>query len=64
MMLSIYTKFPENIIDGNKVIEHSADKIFIRNISKRHNFTNIVGGITFLVLCTLSDTSLFLYPVS
>ena len=41
-----------------------ADKIFIRNISKGHNFTKIVGGVTVLVLCTLSDTSLFLYPVS
>ena len=55
----ICTKFHENILDGINVIE----QIFIRNISKGHNFTKIVGGVSFLVLCTLSDTSLFLYPV-
>ena len=39
-------------------------KIFIRKISEGHNFTKIVGGVTALVLCILSDNSLFLYPGS
>ena len=63
MLLNICTKFHENILDSIKVINR-ADKIFIRNISKEHNFTKIVGGVTVLVLCILADTSLFLYPVS
>ena len=45
-------------------LQSRADKIFIRNISKGHNFTKTVGGIIVLVLCTLSVASLFLYPVS
>ena len=58
MLLYICTKFHENILYGIKVIKQKFE------ISKRHNFTNIVGGDTVLVLCTLSVTSLFLYPVS
>ena len=61
MLLYICTKFHENILDG---VGYRADKSFIRKISKGHNFTKIVGGVTVLVLCKLSDISLFFYPVS
>ena len=46
------------------VLSYRVDKIFIRNISKGHNFAKIVGGVPVLVLCTLSETILFLYIVS
>ena len=62
MLLYICTKFHENIDHGD--LSYKADKIFIRNISKGHNFTKIVSGVTVLVLCILSDTSLFYCPVS
>ena len=38
--------------------------IFIRKISKGHNLPNTVGGVLFLVLCTLPDSGLYLYQVS
>ena len=62
MLLYICTMFNENILDGMKVIEQTrfSNVIFQRG----HTFTKNLGGVTFLVLCTLSDTSLFLYPVS
>ena len=31
---------------------YRTDKISIRKISKGHNFTKIVGGVTVLVICT------------
>ena len=61
MLLYICIKLHGNIIGGIKVIERT--RFSLKN-SKGHNFTNIVGGVTVLVLCTLSNTSLFLYPVS
>ena len=33
-------------------------------ISMGHNSVKIVGGVTVLVLCTLSDDDLYLYKVS
>ena len=38
--------------------------IFIRKISKGHNSVKNVGGVSILVLCTLSDDGLYLYQVS
>ena len=38
--------------------------IFIGKISKGHNSIKNVGGVTVLVLCTLSDDGLHLYKVS
>ena len=38
--------------------------IFIRKISKDHNSVKNVGGVSDLVLCTLSDDGLYLYQVS
>ena len=38
--------------------------IFIRKISKGHNSVKNVGGVSVLVLCTLSDDGLYLYQVS
>ena len=38
--------------------------IFIRKISKGHNSVKNVGGLSVLVLCTLSDDGLYLYQVS
>ena len=62
MLLYICTKFHENIFDGIKVIGQT--RFSLEKNSKGHNFTKVVGGATVLVLGTLSDTSLFLYPVS
>ena len=61
MLLHICNKFHENIIDDNKVIEQ---KRFPLKFSRENNLTKIVGGVTVLVLSTLSDTSIFFYPVS
>ena len=36
----------------------------IRKISKGHNSVKNVGGVSVLVLCTLSDGGLYLYKVS
>ena len=38
--------------------------IFIRKISKGHNFVKNEGGVPILVLCTSSDDALYLYKVS
>ena len=38
--------------------------IFIRKISKGHNSVKNVGGVSVLVLCTLSDDGLYLHQVS
>ena len=38
--------------------------IFIRKISKGHNFVKNVGGFMVLFLCTSSDNGLYLYRVS
>ena len=38
--------------------------IFLRKISKGHNSTKIVGGVSILALCTSSDDGLHLYQVS
>ena len=35
--------------------------IFSIKISKGHNSANSVGGVTVLILCTLSDIDLLLY---
>ena len=37
---------------------------FIRTISKGHNSIKNVGGVSVLVLFTLSDDALYLYQVS
>ena len=62
MMVYIYTKFHENVLDGIKVIEWTP--IFIAKISKGHYSVKNVGRVTVLVLSTLSDDSLYLYKVS
>ena len=61
MLLNICTKFHENILDDIKVIEQTR---FSLDIFQRGILSQIVGGVTVLVFCTLSDTSLFLNPVS
>ena len=61
MLLYISTKIHENILDSIvKEQTRFSLEIFQRGII----FTKIVGEVTVLVLCTLTDTSLFLYPVS
>ena len=61
MVIYISTKFHENIVDG---ISYRADTIFVRKISKGHNFVKNVGGLSLLVLCTSSDDGLYLHQVS
>ena len=62
MLLNICPKFHEIILGCMKVIEQTrfSLEIFQRGILSQKN----VEGVTVLVLCTLPDTSLFLYPVS
>ena len=38
--------------------------IFIRKVSKGHNSVKCVGGVSVLVLYTLSDDGSYLYQVS
>ena len=57
MLLYICTKFRENILNGIKVIEQT--RFSLEKYQKGRNFTKIIGGVIVLVLCTLSDTSLF-----
>ena len=54
--------FHEKILYGIKVIVQT--RFSLEKISKVHNFTKIIGRVTVLILCSLSDTSLFLHPVS
>ena len=61
-MIYISTKFHENILDG--IEKYRADTIFIRKISRGHNSIKNVGGMSVLVICTLSDDGLYLYQVS
>ena len=58
MVVYICTKFHENILHGNQVIEWTLFP------SKGHNSVKIVGGVLILVLCTSSDDGLYLYQVS
>ena len=51
----ICTKFQENISKGFRVIERTRTEIFIGALFHKH-----VGGVTVLVLCTLSDYALCL----
>ena len=62
MLLHIFTWFHENILDGIKVIEQT--RFSLEKFQRGMIYTNIVGGVTVLVLCTLPDTCLFLFPVS
>ena len=59
MMVYISTKFHENILNGIKI----ADTSFIAKILKGHNSVKIVGGVTVLFLCILSDSGLYFYKV-
>ena len=61
MVVYICTKFHENILDGIKFIERTR---FSQEIFQRGYSINNVGGVTVLVLCTLSDGRLHLYIVS
>ena len=61
MMVYISTKFHENILGGIKVIQNHG---FHQKFSKGHNSVRNVGGVTVLLLCTLSDDGLYLYQVS
>ena len=61
-MVYICAKFHENILDG---ISYRANMSFIKKNSKGHNSVKAnVGGVTVLILCTLSDSGLFLYKLS
>ena len=62
MLLYICTKFHENIPDDIKVTE--LKRFALKKFSKGHNSTNIVSGITVLILCTWPDNGLYLYQVS
>ena len=55
MVVYISTKFHEI---------NRADTIFIAKNSKGHNSVKNVGGVSVLVLCTSSDSGLYLYKVS
>ena len=62
MMVYICTKFHENILKGIKVIERTifSGKKFQRDIIPKKNS----GGVTVLILCTSSDSGLYLCKVS
>ena len=55
-MFYIYIKFHENILDCIKVIQQT--RFFRKQNSMRHNSTKLVGGVTILSLCTLTDSGL------
>ena len=62
MMVYICTKFHENGLEDIKVIEQtqfSKEKFQSGTIPYKK-----VGGVTVLVICTLSDGGLYLYKVS
>ena len=61
MVVYIWTKFHENLLDGFKVIEWTR---FHGKISMGHNSIKGVGGVMVLVLCTSTDGGLYLYKVS
>ena len=61
MVVYIFTKFHENILDS---MSYTTDTIFIAKISKGHNSVKNVGGDTVLVPCTSSDEGLYFYIVS
>ena len=61
-MLSICTKFHENISKGFRVTELT--QFFYIKIFKGAPFRKNVGGVMVLVLCLLSDDALYLYKVS
>ena len=61
-VIYICTKFHENILDGKK--SYRADTVFIGKISKGHNSAKNVGGVMVFILCTSSDSGLYLYKVS
>ena len=60
-MLYISTKFCENYLKQYQI--YRADTISILKITKDNNFTNNVGGVTIVNLCTLSGHALYLYQV-
>ena len=62
MVVYISTKFDEKIRDGIKVIEQT--QFSSEKNSKGHNSVKNVGGVSVLVLYTLSDDGLYLYQVS
>ena len=57
MVVNICTKFHEYILNSIKV---TVDMIFIGKISMGHNSVKNAGGVTILLLCTLSDGGLYL----
>ena len=61
MMVYISTKFHENILGGIKVIERT--DVHNKNFKGQY-FRKNVGGMSVLVVCTLSDDGLYLYQVS
>ena len=62
MMLYIYTKFHENILDGIKIKERT--RFPLKKILRRIMLHEIVGEVAILVLCTSFDGDLFSSPVS
>ena len=56
------TKFHENIHNHIKVIEQT--RFSYVKYSKGHNSAKIVDRVTVLVLCTFSDSGLYVYQIS
>ena len=61
MMVYICTKFHENILEGIKVIEQT--QFSKEKNLKGHNSVKNVVGVMVLVLCTSSESGLYLSKV-
>ena len=65
MMLYIWFIFVQSFMKiFSTVLKLKSRHNFIGKISKGHNSVKNGGGVTVLVLCTLSDNGLYLYKVS
>ena len=64
MLLCICIKFYENISMGFRAIEGLHVLFPYSGFSKGHNSVNSVGRVMVLILCILSDLTLYLYKVS
>ena len=49
---------------SGQYLSYRADTVFTGKISKGHYSVKNVGGVTALILCTSSDSGLYLYKLS
>ena len=62
MMLYIFMKFHDNILNSFQVIERTGN--FLSLISKGNNSKNVYTRVMVHVVCTSSDDALYFYEVS